>query len=560
LSVGDRPPLSTVDSGWEDDDLTMDRSPDQDPEGDPVGWQPSAQAQEIAMAARASGAAAFDQRASSMTMALQREELDHLIADSSSTTGEIQTVSLGSREIQKLLDEAQPPDGGGFRVGGPGPKAKESDELNFDAFDEAPQAPLPPAVPPPLNVPPSRYGPPPEPPPAVPAWPPPAVPAWPEPQQHAFQPPAAAPRYAPPPAAPSAAAPARAWALEVAARIAADAQSRAQPADDVRASREVTSPGELHDGDAVGAADPSAGYVGDPGGSAGPAAHHGAEPGGETIEIEEAETETHPHAWDAPIPTGTVPLPSGPLIAPGHVPQGYAPVPPPPPSAPISAPISAPWTAPLSMDAREVRTSGPPSLRQSPRGVHLTILVAAVASFTVALSFALWLFVLRKGDKPPVVAAAPTTTAGLVHSTPPIAKPPPPVDADTEARLALERLREGVSSCVRDTIRVLPGSSPAVPPTMKRMKGGAYESTALDWRTPVWICSKYKVTGPQRFQIQWQQDKVPSSGMGVAWIDANGDGVADRAFGFKATLKQRGEVEMGEVQAIDATRPVAVAR
>src|SRR5262249_14067359 len=131
------------------------------------------------------------------------------------------------RDIQKLLDDAHPPDGGGFRVGGPGPKPKESDDLNFDAFDEAPQAqaplaPLPPAVPPPLNVPPS--------PPA----PPPAVPPWPEPQQYELPSSAAPPRYAPPPPLPQspqpAASPARAWALEVAARIAADAQARAQPA------------------------------------------------------------------------------------------------------------------------------------------------------------------------------------------------------------------------------------------------------------------------------------------------------------------------------------------
>src|SRR5262245_52584169 len=116
----------------------MDRSPDQDPVDDPTGWQPSAMAQEIAAIAARGSNMAFDQRASSMTMALQREQLDNWIADSASTTGEIVTVSLESREMQRLLDGAHPPEGGGFRVGGPGPKAKESDDLNFDAFDEAP--------------------------------------------------------------------------------------------------------------------------------------------------------------------------------------------------------------------------------------------------------------------------------------------------------------------------------------------------------------------------------------------------------------------------------------
>jgi len=190
-------------------------------------------------------------------------------------------------------------------------------------------------------------------------------------------------------------------------------------------------------------------------------------------------------------------------------------------------------------------------------GVNTIILIAAVASFTIALPLGVWLLLLRKGDTPPV--AAPEPTAGLVHPASSIPKLPA-VDVDTEARQALERLREGVQGCVRDTIRVLPGSSPAVPSTLKRMKDGVYESTVAEWRTPVWICAKYRVSGPQRFQIQWQQEKPSSSGMGVVWIDANGDGVADRAFGFRATLKKKGEVEMGEIEVIDAARPVAAMR
>jgi hypothetical protein len=337
--------------------------------------------------------------------------------------------------------------------------------------------------------------------------------------------------------------------MEVAARIAADAQARGQPvradptiatrdgnaAEGARASREITSPGEGEDLDPGGPTDPGAGYP------------LNAE--GERVEIE-PEMETN--AWGRPAPIAPRPLAGGVQSGGVQSDRGYVPAPPP------SAPISAPWAAP-ALDLREDLTNVSPPSMESPRvGVNVIILIAAAASFTVALALGVWLLLFRKGEEPPV--AAPQPSAGLVHPASSIPKPPPAVDVDTEARQALERLRDGVQSCVRDTIRVLPGSSPAVPPTLKRMKDGAYESTVADWRTPVWICAKYRVSGPQRFQIQWQQEKVRSAGMGMVWIDANGDGVADRAFGFRATLKKRGEVEMGEIQAIDAARPVATVR
>lgn len=348
--------------------------------------------------------------------------------------------------------------------------------------------------------------------------------------------------------------------MEAAARIAADAQARGQPeradptitsrgdnaSEGVRASREITSPGEGEDLD--------------PGGSTNPGAEYPLDPEGERVEIE-ADMETN--AWGSQAP-----IEPSPFAGVVQSDRGYFPAPPPPPPPP-SAPIRAPWAAPALELRDELTNVSPPSLSPpslsppslgSPRaGVNVMILIAAVASFTVALPLGVWLLVLRNGEKPPV-AAPPQPTAGLVPPASSIAPPPPVVDVDTEARQALERLRDGVQICVRDTIRVLPGSSPAVPPTLKRMKDGVYQSTVVDWRTPVWICSKYRVSGPQRFQIQWQQEKPPSSGMGVVWIDANGDGVADRAFGFKATLKKRGEVEMGEIQAIDAARPVVVVR
>lgn len=43
-------------------------------------------------------------------MSIRRDQLDNLLAGSETSTGEILTISLGSREIQKLLDDTLRPD------------------------------------------------------------------------------------------------------------------------------------------------------------------------------------------------------------------------------------------------------------------------------------------------------------------------------------------------------------------------------------------------------------------------------------------------------------------
>jgi hypothetical protein len=107
------------------------------------------------------------------------------------------------------------------------------------------------------------------------------------------------------------------------------------------------------------------------------------------------------------------------------------------------------------------------------------------------------------------------------------------------------------------TIGVLPGSSPAVPASLRQLSAGAYASTPADWKTPVWACTRFSMDRAQRFQLQWQQDKVRSKGMAVAWLDSDADGKADKAFAFSATLKKKGEVELGEIEPIAAERPLA---
>ena len=150
-------------------------------------------------------------------------------------------------------------------------------------------------------------------------------------------------------------------------------------------------------------------------------------------------------------------------------------------------------------------------------------------------------------------------SSGIVVSVGPPGPSTGPIDE--EVREALERLREGLRGCVKGNIGVLPGTSPAVPPTTKALsKNGAYASSPADWKTPVWACTRFQIARPQRFMIQWQQSKLNTEGQGVAWVDGDADGKPDHAFGFRATLKKRGEVEVGEITEMDASTPIALPR
>jgi hypothetical protein len=167
-------------------------------------------------------------------------------------------------------------------------------------------------------------------------------------------------------------------------------------------------------------------------------------------------------------------------------------------------------------------------------------------------------------------AAQQAPTAPIASSEPaPAAQPPAPAASaapsapprgsavEAEAREALSRLRAGILACVRDTIGILPGTSPPVPARFATLKVGAYTSAPRDWTTPVWNCAKFRQTAPQRFQIQWQMTKPGVEGMGIAWLDEDADGKAERALGFRATLKKKGSPEMGEIEIIDPSLPAA---
>jgi hypothetical protein len=59
-----------------------------------------------------------------------------------------------------------------------------------------------------------------------------------------------------------------------------------------------------------------------------------------------------------------------------------------------------------------------------------------------------------------------------------------------------------------------------------------------------------------QFQLQWQLVKPNTEGAGIAWIDQDHDGVADRALGFSIALGPNGAPNLGEIQPMAATPPL----
>jgi hypothetical protein len=79
-------------------------------------------------------------------------------------------------------------------------------------------------------------------------------------------------------------------------------------------------------------------------------------------------------------------------------------------------------------------------------------------------------------------------------------------------------------------------------------------SSKRDWNKPFFSCTKLKIEKPMPFMLQWQVDKPGSKGSGIAWLDTNGDGTADKAYAFTGTLKPKSAMEFGPIEPIDATR------
>lgn len=228
-----------------------------------------------------------------------------------------------------------------------------------------------------------------------------------------------------------------------------------------------------------------------------------------------------------------------------------------PPAGPVSAtpPFS---TAPLPSPARASLPSAGmewPGENERKRKTRMVIGgIGALAAITILY------LVLAESEPAPAPAAPAVVDAPTPPPAAPAASAPKPQSlAEIDARKALSRLRDGMGDCVRRAIGSLPGSSPAVPPTMKQTSGVGYTAVAADWRTAVWSCAKFRHDAPMQFQVQWQSVKPGAEAMGLAWVDDDGDGEPDRAFGFRATAKGTRDVDLGEVGPVEM-RPVLPVR
>lgn len=215
----------------------------------------------------------------------------------------------------------------------------------------------------------------------------------------------------------------------------------------------------------------------------------------------------------------------------------------------------------------------------------MIVLIGMLA--TVAVLALATLFAVVRNKPPTAGTSAPTSAAHSVAPRPSAqAAPPPPSDAapskpasaavsagvqavapasaapsvseaevDLEAKAALEKLRVAVQGCAR-RIHQLPGTSPPVPGALAQLKAGPYKPSIRDWGTPFFTCAAFRLDEPMDYLIQWQFKRPDGMGAGLAWVDADRDGTADRAYAFTVTADPKLNFEAGPVQPVAASRAV----
>lgn len=230
-----------------------------------------------------------------------------------------------------------------------------------------------------------------------------------------------------------------------------------------------------------------------------------------------------------------------------------------PPAGPPPTSPAASTPLPVATPVDATRTSLPSAGVEWPGARDRKRRAMTLVAIGTAIAMTGLLYLAFTEPEPPVPApsAAPldeAESAAPVESAQPVQSP-----AAVDARKALGRLREGIGDCVRHAIGSLPGSSPAVPAALKLASGAGYVAPPADWKTAVWSCAKFRHEAPMRFQLQWQSVKPTVEALGIAWIDDDGDGEADRALGFRATAKGTRDVDLGEITPLEM-RPVLPVR
>lgn len=230
-----------------------------------------------------------------------------------------------------------------------------------------------------------------------------------------------------------------------------------------------------------------------------------------------------------------------------------------PPAGPPPMSPAASTPLPVATPVDATRTSLPSTGMEWPGARDRKRRAMTLVAIGTAIAMTGLLYLAFTEPEPPVPAPSSAPLDEAASPAPVVSAQPVQSPAEVDARKALGRLREGIGDCVRHAIGSLPGSSPAVPPALKLTSGAGYAAPPADWKTAVWSCAKFRHDAPMRFQLQWQSVKPTVEALGIAWIDDDGDGEADRALGFRATAKGTRDVDLGEITPMEM-RPVLPVR
>ncbi|NUP10655.1 MAG: hypothetical protein HOW73_31815 [Polyangiaceae bacterium] len=222
--------------------------------------------------------------------------------------------------------------------------------------------------------------------------------------------------------------------------------------------------------------------------------------------------------------------------------------------------------APDTSSAEQTASHSFSKLAVSERHRRVQAALGVAIGVLLAVGLVVLVIVVSSDDKPEAAASASPEVTATAH--PQQAQPGPepspaavtasasaaPTGADAEAIAALTEMRELVGGCMKK-LKQMPGTSHAVPATLKMLSEGSYKPLPRDFNAPFYNCTTFKLDSPMRFVIQWQFHAADRMGMGIAWIDEDKDGKADRAYGFTAKATTKDAAEFSAVGPLDpATR------
>ncbi|HEX6766811.1 MAG TPA: hypothetical protein VF103_15055 [Polyangiaceae bacterium] len=119
-----------------------------------------------------------------------------------------------------------------------------------------------------------------------------------------------------------------------------------------------------------------------------------------------------------------------------------------------------------------------------------------------------------------------------------------------EGQAHVVALAKGIVNCAAENDpatnkpRGLPETSLGVPGTLAEIKGLKYQSAPAEWNDPAYVCSGFRMLGPQYFQYRWVK-RSETSGSAIAVGDLDGNGTPDGAFEQPVTCSASGACTLG---------------